>query len=251
MAPSRNRTLRTQEEQDAAARALWDQLFVEEDKRQRSLARIPVPSDSHDDDSDEDLITPSPIYDKALNVQGPDRVLRMCNFAPIEFERLWECVEDHVLAHWNAPPLTLTEREENDRISHDRVIVENVFGRLKTLWGVCSHKWKWDRDNYNLFFRVCMALTNYSVRCCPLRRDDGDAFQRYDTRLRQIGDDHKAHEKRKRESHRDNRRSRLELSSRGAIRTRTSPLQQTPARRRRTLDSRHEASPCSTEWGTP
>jgi hypothetical protein len=38
------------------------------------------------------------------------------------------------------PPLTADERSESDRISHDRVLVENYFGRLKKLWGVCSHK---------------------------------------------------------------------------------------------------------------
>ncbi|KAE8995647.1 hypothetical protein PR002_g19556 [Phytophthora rubi] len=40
------------------------------------------------------------------------------------------------------PPLTADERSESDRISHDRVQVENYFGRLKKLWGVCSHKWR-------------------------------------------------------------------------------------------------------------
>ena len=72
--------------------------------------------------------------------------------------------------------MTISEKEENDRISHDRVIVENYFGRLKSLWGVCSHKWEWDRQSYDIFFRACLALTNYSVRCCPLRREDGDNY---------------------------------------------------------------------------
>ncbi|KAG3205995.1 hypothetical protein PC128_g1016 [Phytophthora cactorum] len=34
-----------------------------------------------------------------------------------------------------APPLSLEEKRENDRISQDRVIVEYFLGRLKTLWG--------------------------------------------------------------------------------------------------------------------
>ncbi|KAG2789907.1 hypothetical protein Pcac1_g903 [Phytophthora cactorum] len=48
-----------------------------------------------------------------------------------------------------APPLSLEEKRENDRISQDRVIVEYFLGRLKTLWGGggCSHKWTWDRKS--------------------------------------------------------------------------------------------------------
>ncbi|KAE9140983.1 hypothetical protein PF005_g432 [Phytophthora fragariae] len=68
-----------------------------------------------------------------------------------------------------APPLTLDELRNNDKMAHDRVIAGNLFGRLKTLWGVCSHKWEWDDKSYNMFFRACVTLTNYSVRCYPLR----------------------------------------------------------------------------------
>lgn len=99
MASSRNRVRRTQEEQDDEVRGRWDRLFVEEEKRQRNLARIALPTNR--DDSDDDLATPSPIYDRCLRVQGPDRVLRMCNFAPVEFERLWDTVEDHIISNWN------------------------------------------------------------------------------------------------------------------------------------------------------
>ncbi|ETN23568.1 hypothetical protein PPTG_00143 [Phytophthora nicotianae INRA-310] len=99
MAPSRNRTVRTQDDEDEDARSRWDALFVAEDVRSRALNRIEIAAD-RDDDSDAEFSTASPVYDRCLRVQGPDRVLRMCNFAPIEFERLWELLEDHVLSKW-------------------------------------------------------------------------------------------------------------------------------------------------------
>ncbi|ETP27317.1 hypothetical protein F441_00168 [Phytophthora nicotianae CJ01A1] len=99
MAPSRNRTVRTQDDEDEDARSRWDALFVAEDVRSRALNRIEIAAD-RDDDSDAEFSTASPVYDRCLRVQGPDRVLRMCNFAPIEFERLWELSEDHVLSKW-------------------------------------------------------------------------------------------------------------------------------------------------------
>ncbi|ETN04217.1 hypothetical protein PPTG_14925 [Phytophthora nicotianae INRA-310] len=38
--------------------------------------------------------------------------------------------------------LTLDEGRTNDRIAHDRVIVENYFERLTTLWAMCSDKYR-------------------------------------------------------------------------------------------------------------
>ncbi|KAE9100205.1 hypothetical protein PF010_g14900 [Phytophthora fragariae] len=116
------------------------------------------------------------------------------------------------------PPLTADERSESDRISHDRVQVENYFGRLKKLWGVCSHKWTWDRQTYNMFFRMCVALTNFRVRCCPLRREDGEHYLRYEARLIKLGLDIEEAKRLKRQQARDSRRARFVLRTRAAIR---------------------------------
>ncbi|GMF26726.1 unnamed protein product [Phytophthora fragariaefolia] len=131
-----------------------------------------------------------------------------------------------------APPVTLDELQNNDKIAHDRVIVEHFFGRLKTLWGICSHKWEWVDMSYNMIFRACVALTNYSVRCCPLRREDGECFLRYETRLIQIGLEIEADKKRKRQESRDGRRARLKLTARCGT------------RRRLSLGTTQNASPC-------
>ncbi|KAE9284195.1 hypothetical protein PR003_g26915 [Phytophthora rubi] len=116
-----------------------------------------------------------------------------------------------------APPLTLDELQNNDKIAHDR----------------------WDDKSYNMFFRACVALTNYSVRCCPLRREDGECFLRYEARLIQIGLEIEAEKKRKRQEYRDGRRARLELTARDGT------------RRRLSLGRSQNASPCSTTYGSP
>ncbi|ETP28256.1 hypothetical protein F442_22455, partial [Phytophthora nicotianae P10297] len=75
--------------------------------------------------------------------------------------------------------LTLEQVETNDRIAHDRVLVENSFGRLCTLWAMCSDKYRWDGGNYDMFFRACVALTNFHVRILPLRSEDGTNYHNY------------------------------------------------------------------------
>ncbi|KAE9281373.1 hypothetical protein PR003_g13931, partial [Phytophthora rubi] len=71
MAPSRNRVRRTQQELDNEARERWDRLFVEEEARQRALARVELPTSR--DYSDDECSSPSPVYDRCLRVQGPER----------------------------------------------------------------------------------------------------------------------------------------------------------------------------------
>ncbi|RQM29800.1 hypothetical protein B5M09_012234 [Aphanomyces astaci] len=70
--------------------------------------------------------------------------------------------------------LTMDDIQTNDRIATDRVIVENFIGRLKTLWSICSDCYRWTRQNYDVLFRTCVAMTNVHIRMHPLRADDGD-----------------------------------------------------------------------------
>ncbi|RHZ39952.1 hypothetical protein DYB31_008483, partial [Aphanomyces astaci] len=83
--------------------------------------------------------------------------------------------------------LTFAEQAKNDRIASDRVIVENYFGRLKTLWATCSNTYRWSRKSYDIVFQACLTLTNVHVRLHPLRAEDGDANAQYINRLNAIG----------------------------------------------------------------
>ncbi|KAE8889088.1 hypothetical protein PF004_g3942 [Phytophthora fragariae] len=120
----------------------------------------------------------------------------------------------HPKRHQRMQPSSLEDMRQNDNISHDRVIVENYFGRLKTLWSVCADKWRWDEKSCDLFFRTCVALTNAHVRLRPLRAEEGDDYQRYVARLRAIGLSIKERQAAKRRAYRENRQARLAVSRR-------------------------------------
>ncbi|KAF0723607.1 hypothetical protein AaE_009854 [Aphanomyces astaci] len=79
--------------------------------------------------------------------------------------------------------LSHAELVQNDKIASDRVIVENFFGRLKTLWSIASDKYAWKRENYDMFFQACVALTNVHIKFLPLREDDEHDHNRYVNRL--------------------------------------------------------------------
>ncbi|ETV98054.1 hypothetical protein H310_09344 [Aphanomyces invadans] len=79
--------------------------------------------------------------------------------------------------------LTLDDNRTNDRISSNRVIVVNYFGRMKTLWSVCGETYRWSRPNYDLLFQSCLAFTNANVLLHTLRSDDGEREEDNPARL--------------------------------------------------------------------
>lgn len=78
--------------------------------------------------------------------------------------------------------------QRNKRVSSDRVLVDNYFGRLCTLWKIMVHTYKWDEDKYDLISRVCYALTNFHAAKSPLRAEDNAYFQRILGRYHEISD---------------------------------------------------------------
>ncbi|KAF0726311.1 hypothetical protein Ae201684P_001162 [Aphanomyces euteiches] len=83
--------------------------------------------------------------------------------------------------------LSMEHEQLNADIATDRVIVENYFGRLKTLWSVANDIYSWKRENYDMFIQTCIALTNVHIRFLPLRSDDGQNYNQYINRLMAIG----------------------------------------------------------------
>jgi hypothetical protein len=72
--------------------------------------------------------------------------------------------------------LTLSEKTFNREVSSDRIIVENYFGRLTMLWEICSRKYRWQEDMYDVIFSMAVALTNFHISKHPLRLEDREAF---------------------------------------------------------------------------
>ncbi|KAJ8577028.1 hypothetical protein ON010_g2179 [Phytophthora cinnamomi] len=114
-----------------------------------------------------------------------------------------------------AVPLTVEEEAVNHDISSDRVVVENYFGRLCTLWSLCSDKYRWQEVKYEVFFRACVALTNVHVRDHPLRAEDGEHYRDYLRSLNSIGTERRA--RRLEANRRSRRRRQLRLETAEAV----------------------------------
>lgn len=64
------------------------------------------------------------------------------------------------------------ENEHNNKVAHDRIIVERWFGRLKRIWKIMFECFPLKIAKYNNYYRLCAALTNFHVLCHPLTDDD-------------------------------------------------------------------------------
>ncbi|RHX96555.1 hypothetical protein DYB36_010895 [Aphanomyces astaci] len=125
--------------------------------------------------------------------------MTMTNFSPSEFNLIWtelykgsvtdktifdENIDYQGIQHNVRAVLPLkkpvggilifAEQTKNDRIASDRLIIEDYFSRLKTLWATCSDTYRWSRKSYDIVFQTSLALTNVHVRLHPLRAEDGD-----------------------------------------------------------------------------
>lgn len=50
-----------------------------------------------------------------------------------------------------------------------RIIVENWFGRYKSLWAVMGTKFRLDLSSYKSFWFFCASITNFQIKLHPLR----------------------------------------------------------------------------------
>jgi hypothetical protein len=66
--------------------------------------------------------------------------------------------------------LSRAQKEHNKKLGRARVIAENFYGRLKTLWGIMREKYQGDRARYPTIFLNCVALTNFHISKNPLRK---------------------------------------------------------------------------------
>ena len=74
--------------------------------------------------------------------------------------------------------LTLEDKQRNGKISSDRVIIENFFGRASEKFGILAGKYTWDRDTFNLVIDVCFSLCNFHIMLHPLREQDGQYYKK-------------------------------------------------------------------------
>ena len=75
-------------------------------------------------------------------------------------------------------PLTQDDLARNNRISSDRVIVENFFGRVCMMFGIMGTKYRWGREKFGLIVDFCFSLANFHIRLHPLCEQDGEYYLR-------------------------------------------------------------------------
>lgn len=118
--------------------------------------------------------------------------------------------------------LTVEEINRNGRVSSDRVIVENFFGRMCSLWSIMRNTYTWNEDRFDMLARLCCALTNYHINLMPMRATDQGHYQKCLSRYVSMA--HKMAMKRKvdsataraRKSFRSSITSPTQLSSQGS-----------------------------------
>lgn len=65
-------------------------------------------------------------------------------------------------------PLRDEDREFNRLLSHDRVVVERFFGRLKGYWGILKRPLRIDKVGVDGLLRILVCLTNLKIQDQPL-----------------------------------------------------------------------------------
>eukprot|EP00171_Calliarthron_tuberculosum_P021823 IDg21823t1 len=112
--------------------------------------------------------------------------------------------------------LSADQEKFNRDLSSDRILVENYFGRMLSLWNVMSQKWTWSETLYDTVVCMCVGLTNIHVDSKPLRSVDSDWYNRYMNRLLHIGDSRKRKRAETQAMYRERRKQRLRVGYRVA-----------------------------------
>ena len=94
------------------------------------------------------------------------------------------------------------------------MIIKNFFGRMKKLRGYMEQTFRLSPNKYELFFKMCVGLTNYHISLMPLRRDDGKVERNYERRLLDEKAKAEAKKKAQRENDRALRRARTQATAR-------------------------------------
>lgn len=135
-----------------------------------------------------------------------------------KFPNHWGILADHEMTRCLIPykkpakeVLFAEKGRVNKKLSSDRIIVENYFGRMMMLWNIMADKYKWSEQLYDTVAMMCISLTNVHVRNQPLRLNDGEWYGRYLNRLARIGADKKRKRAETQALSRKNRRQRLRV----------------------------------------
>ena len=74
-------------------------------------------------------------------------------------------------------PILEIDKDWNYKVSSDRVICENYYGRNKVLWSILRETFRWDLRDYDTVFGVSSAITNYLLQRYPLRNEEHNVYR--------------------------------------------------------------------------
>ena len=74
--------------------------------------------------------------------------------------------------------MTVDDRNRNTRVSSDRVVVENFFGRVCGMFGIFLSIYSWSSDELDTIVDVCFSIVNFYIRIHPLREQDVGYYQK-------------------------------------------------------------------------
>ncbi|RLN99562.1 hypothetical protein DYB28_006398 [Aphanomyces astaci] len=107
--------------------------------------------------------------------------------------------------------LDAADVERNRRVSSDRVVVENFFGRVCSLWKVSYATFTWGEKIYGVIQRTTFALTNFHLSLMPARAEDEDYYALVMARYQGMANERKRKRAESQRRYRMNRQNRIAM----------------------------------------
>lgn len=74
--------------------------------------------------------------------------------------------------------LSILKDKRNELISSDRVLVQNVIGRLRSIWMHMSQKYRWNHEACDMYFKLALRVSSIHELWRPSRAADCGCFVR-------------------------------------------------------------------------
>jgi len=71
------------------------------------------------------------------------------------------------------------QKNQQEWLARKRVVVEQFFGRLKTIMGITRVKYPFQKDHMDMDMQICVWLTNQHILQHHLADSDGDMYTKY------------------------------------------------------------------------
>ena len=101
--------------------------------------------------------------------------------------------------------MTVDDQNRNTRISSDRVVVDNFFGRVCGMFGIFSSKYSWSSDKFDTIVDFCFSIVNFYIHIHPLREQDVGYYQKVIADVMRRTDDAKNIGRIRQQNHRNRR----------------------------------------------